>query len=171
MSPKIDELTKVAGKIVRQVDSAVDRWRNLPQQSLTLRPSEDAWSVKEIIGHLIDSASNNHQRFVRLQLVEQLTFPDYGQDNIHWVRIQDYQHRTWEELLELWRYFNTQLAYIIRSVDPSCLNHVWELDADTRVTLFELMTDYLRHLELHLNQVAETLDGQKIEDTLTRPRG
>jgi hypothetical protein len=158
MNPRIDELNKVAGKIVQQVDSAVDRWHNLAEHSLTFRPSEDAWSVKEIIGHLIDSASNNHQRFVRLQLVKQLTFPDYGQDNIHWVRIQDYQHRSWEELLELWRYFNTQLAYIIRSVDPSCLNHVWELDAETRATLFDLMTDYLKHLEIHLNQITDVLN-------------
>jgi len=171
MSPKIDELNKVAGKIVRQVDSAVDRWRNLPEHSLTFRPSEDAWSVKEIIGHLIDSASNNHQRFVRLQLVERLSFPDYGDENVNWVKIQNYQAQKWEELLGLWRYFNHHLACTIRSVDPSCLTHVWVVDADTGFTLFELMTDYLRHLELHLNQVAETLDGQKIEDTLTRPRG
>lgn len=143
---------------MQQVDSAVDRWRDLPEHSLTFRPSEGAGSVKEIIGHLIDSASNNRQRFVRLQLIEQLTFPDYGQDNIHWIRIQDYQHRSWEELLELWRYFNTQLAYIIRSVDPSCLNHVWELDAETRARLFDLMTDYLKHLEIHLNQITDLLD-------------
>ena len=158
MSPRIDKLHKVANKIVQQVDSAVGRWRNLPEHSLTFRPSEDAWSVKEIIGHLIDSASNNHQRFVRLQLADRLNFPDYGQDNIHWVRIQDYQHRPWAELLELWRYFNTQLAYIIRSVDPSCLNHVWELDAETRATLFDLMTDYLKHLEIHLNQITDVLN-------------
>ena len=158
MSPQVDELNKVSGKIVQEVDAAVDRWRNLPEHALRFRPSEDAWSVKEIVGHLIDSASNNHQRFVRLQLVEQLTFPDYGQDNIHWVRIQDYQHRTWEELLELWRYFNTQLACIIHSVDPSCLNHVWELDAETRVTLFDLMTDYLKHLEVHLDQITDVLN-------------
>ena len=80
MSPRIDELHEVANKIVQQVDSAVDRWRNLAEKSLTFRPSEDAWSVKEIIGHLIDSASNNHQRFVRLQLADRLSFPDYGDE-------------------------------------------------------------------------------------------
>jgi hypothetical protein len=158
MNPKIDELNKVADNIEQQVNSAVDRWRILSEKLLTFRPSEDAWSVKEVIGHLVDSASNNHQRFVRLQLTDRLTFPDYGQDNIHWVRIQNYQDRTWEELLGLWRYFNIQLAYIIRSVDPSCLTNVWQIDAKSSASLFELMTDYLRHLELHLNQVAETLD-------------
>jgi hypothetical protein len=158
MNPRIDELNKVADNIEQQVNSAVDRWRILSEQILTFRPSEDAWSVKEIIGHLVDSASNNHQRFVRLQLTDRLIFPDYGQDNIHWVRIQNYQEQKWGELLSLWRYFNIQLAYIIRSVDPSCLTNVWEIDAKSNASLYELMTDYLRHLELHLNQVAETLD-------------
>jgi hypothetical protein len=131
----------------------------LPEPTLTFRLSEDAWSIKEIIGHLIDSASNNHQRFVRLQLTDRLTFPDYGQDNIHWVRIQNYQDRTWEELLSLWRHFNIQMADIIRSVDPSCLSHFWQVDPQTSVTLFDLMTDYLRHLELHLDQIADTLEA------------
>jgi len=158
MNQTIDELNKVADKIEQQVDAAVDRWRALSDQFLTFRPSEDAWSTKEITGHLIDSASNNHQRFVRLQLVEKLSFPDYGQDNIHWVRIQNYQDRIWEELLGLWRHFNIQLAYVIRSVDPACLNHVWQLDTETRVTLFDLMTDYLKHLEIHLNQITDVLN-------------
>lgn len=157
MSRNIDELKKVADKILQQVESAVDRRRALPDHILTFRPSEDAWSIKEITGHLIDSAANNHQRFVRLQLLEKLTFPDYGQDNIHWVRIQNYQNRTWDELLGLWRHYNIQLAYIIRSVDPSCLINVWQLDAQNRVTLYELMTDYLRHLEAHLDQITDTL--------------
>jgi hypothetical protein len=129
----------------------------LPDKKLVFRTSEDAWSIKEIIGHLIDSASNNHQRFVRLQLVEQLAFPDYGQDIIHWARIQNYQDRTWQELLGLWRHFNGQLAHIIRSVDPSCLTHVWMIDAQNSLTLFDLMTDYLKHLELHLDQITDTL--------------
>ena len=157
MNNRIDELKKVADKIEQQINSAADHWRELTDPILIFRPSEDAWSIKEITGHLIDSAANNHQRFIRLQLLEQLTFPDYGQDNIHWVRIQNYQNRTWEELLGLWRFYNVQLAYVIRSVDPSCLNHAWQLDAQNRVTLFDLMTDYLRHIEAHLDQITDTL--------------
>ena len=157
MKDKMDKLLQVAGNIEQQVYDAVDRWRDLTDKSLKFRPSEDAWSVKEITGHLIDSASNNHQRFVRLQLLEKLNFPDYGQDNIHWVRIQNYQDRKWDELLVLWRFYNVQLAAIIRSVDPSCLDHVWQLDAENKFTLYDLMTDYLRHLNNHLEQIADTL--------------
>ena len=157
MSHRIDELNPVADKIEQQVHSAIDRWQNLSEQMLTFRPLENAWSIKEIIGHLVDSASNNHQRFVRLQLTQKLTFPDYGKDNIHWVRVQNYQQQPWKELIGLWRYFNRHLAYIMRAVDPACLNHVWEIDADTRWTLFDLMTDYLRHLEVHLDQIEDNL--------------
>jgi hypothetical protein len=161
LKEKIDKLVQVADRIEQEVDAAAERWRDLPEQRLRFRPTENSWSIKEIIGHLIDSASNNHQRFVRLQLSEQLTFPDYGQDNIHWVRIQNYQDRTWGELLSLWRYFNNQLAHIMRSVDPSCLSHAWQAGPKTHHTLFDLMTDYLRHLEDHLNQIANTLSAFK----------
>ena len=159
MNQKMDKLAEVASQIEQAVSVRVERWRNLPEPTLKSRVSEDAWSIKEIIGHLIDSASNNHQRFVRLQLTENLAFPDYGQDNIHWVRIQDYQDRSWSELLDLWRLFNIQLAHIIRSVDSSCLSHVWQVDPKTSVTLFDLMTDYFRHLEDHLNQIGDTLNA------------
>jgi len=87
MNRKIEKLNTVSDKIEQHINAAVARWGGLSEEILTFRPSGDAWSVKEIIGHLIDSASNNHQRFVRLQLVKQLTFPDYGPNNIHWVRI------------------------------------------------------------------------------------
>ncbi|MEJ2220483.1 MAG: DinB family protein [Desulfobacterales bacterium] len=161
MKKQMNKLVEVADSIELELFAAVERLRDIPEQSLRFRPSEDAWSIKEIIGHLIDSAANNHQRFVRLQLVEELTFPDYGQDNIHWVRIQNYQNRAWEKLLGLWRHYNLQLADIIRSVDPSCLNHFWQLEAGKKVTLFDLMVDYLRHLEDHLDQINDTLAASK----------
>ena len=158
MNQRIAELKRVADKVERLVNSSVDRWRDLPDRVLTFRPSEAAWSIKEIIGHLIDSASNNHQRFVRLQLADMLTFPDYQHDNDEWVRIQGCQERPWDELLGLWRHFNDHLSHIIRFVDQSCLTHAWMVDMGTRVTLFELMADYLQHLEVHLDQIAENID-------------
>lgn len=158
MTERMDELSKVADRMTELVNASVDRWRDMADPELTYRPPGEAWSIKEIIGHLIDSASNNHQRFVRLQLVKALTFPDYGQDNEHWVRIQHYQESTWVELLDLWRHINCHLAHVIRSVDLSCLDYVWEMDSETKVTLFELMVDYLRHLKDHLDQIDGILE-------------
>lgn len=161
MNRRVDELHKVANKIEQHIHAAVERWHHLPDKTLSFRPSEKDWSIKEVIGHLIDSASNNHQRFVRLQLTDRLNFPDYGPDNIHWVKIQGYQQHPWRDLLGLWRYFNLQLARIMRGADPSCLTHVWQIDGQTGVTLFDLMTDYLRHLENHLDQITDTLEAFK----------
>ena len=73
------------------------------------------------------------------------------------IKKENYQEKKWEDLLGLWRHFNHHLVHTIRSVDPACLTHVWVVDTDTRYSLFELITDYLRHLEDHLNQVDENL--------------
>ncbi len=159
MNQKMDRLVEVAAQLEQAIDSAVERWRDLPEETLRFRPSAESWSIKEIIGHLVDSASNNHQRFVRLQLQQQLSFPDYSQDNIFWVSIQKYQERNWTQLLDLWCQFNYQLAHIMRSVDPACLSHTWQVDSKTGFTLFDLMTDYQRHLEDHLIQIGDTLNA------------
>jgi hypothetical protein len=75
MNQKMHQMVEVASQIEKTVSAVVERWRDLPEPTLRFRVSADAWSIKEIIGHLIDSASNNHQRFVRLQLTEASPFP------------------------------------------------------------------------------------------------
>ena len=107
---------RLASDIETTVIEAYQRLISLPDETIQLRPNPDDWSVKEIVGHLIDSASNNHQRFVRLQVADGLVFPDYSQDSDTWVSIQSYQDAPWEELLALWRHFNLHLARIIRTV-------------------------------------------------------
>src|SRR5437867_2017768 len=72
------------------------------------KPTPSKWSKKEIIGHLIDSASNNHQRFVRVQLYDGLDLPGYEQER--WVAVQDYQNAGWANLLVLWKSFNEHLV-------------------------------------------------------------
>jgi hypothetical protein len=161
MNEKIDKLVEVSKGIEYTIENSIEHWRDVPEPALKYRPDADAWSPKEIIGHLIDSASNNHQRFVRLQLTARLTFPDYGQDNIHWVTIQNYQERRWTELLDLWSAFNFHMAHIVRTVDPACLSHVWQVDPTIQYTLFHLMVDYLRHLKDHVNQIDDTLNAFK----------
>src|SRR4029077_3315712 len=78
------------------------------------RPAPGKWSPREIVGHLIDSASNNHQRFVRAQFQNHLTFAGYDQDA--WVARQCYQHAPWHELVALWAGFNRHLARVMASV-------------------------------------------------------
>jgi len=153
MKNESKKLEKVAGEIQALVKACVEQWSDLRQDITENRPTPDSWSPKEIIGHLIDSASNNHQRFVRLQIQDGLIFPDYGQDNEKWVRAQQYQEKDWTELLSLWQHFNFHLAWIIQTVSPDVLNHIWRLDDNTQVSLRDLMIDYLRHLKAHVDQV------------------
>src|SRR3989442_2875260 len=76
-----------------------------------LRPSPGRWTKKEVVGHLIDSASNNHQRFVRGQLAGGQDFPRYDQEG--WVRVQGYQAARWADLIDLWRAYHNHLPHVV----------------------------------------------------------
>lgn len=96
--------------------------RSLSEEIITTRFNHQNRSIKMLIGHLIDSASNNHQRMVRLQYAPRcghsmpntemglLVFPDYTQDNDLWLQLQDYQHEDWDTLLSLWKYYNLHIC-------------------------------------------------------------
>jgi hypothetical protein len=142
-------------------DDAGRQFADLPEAAITVRPTPGAWSIKEIVGHLVDSSANNHQRFVRLQIAGNLIFPDYSQDNDAWVAVQHYQDAPWADLLALWRFYNRHLAWVVRTVDPTCLEHRWAVTEQRSMTLGELMTDYLRHLKDHLRQIGERLDAMR----------
>lgn len=120
------------------------------------------WSASEIIGHLIDSASNNHQRFVRAQFQTDLVFPGYAQED--WVRVQDYRNAPWRELLTLWHSYNLQLARVMAAVPEEIrvkehrkhnLHRIaWQtVPEDEPATLDYLMRDYVGHLKNHLRQI------------------
>ena len=141
------------------------RWlATLPESVVSWRPSATAWSVKEIIGHLIDSAANNHQRFVRAASHEELVFPGYEQDD--WVRTQAYGSAPWGPLVTLWQSYNLHLARVMATMPASIRERRREthnfhqigfrtFSADRPVTLDDLMEDYVLHLEHHLAQVRE----------------
>ena len=100
-------------------------------QSETPR-STGKWTPKEIIGHLIDSASNNHQRFVRGQLQNNLSLPGYEQD--HWVRAQRCKSEEWTSLVSLWKSYNLHLLHTISFIPDEALKNTHTLQNKT-VTL------------------------------------
>lgn len=138
---------------------AAEELRRVPEAQAELRPHAGAWSQKEIVGHLIDSASNNHQRFVRAQFQADLVFPGYDQDE--WVRVERWQHAPWSELVELWLLYNLQLARLFASTpveqrtSPRARHNLGEIafgDAPEPPTLEWFLRDYVAHLEHHLAQ-------------------
>ena len=109
------------------------------------------WSRKQVLGHLIDSASNNHQRFVRALLQGELAWPDYDQPGC--VRVQRYQEARWADLVELWTSYNGFLAHVVAGIPESKLKTVCRIGKDDPITLEELAIDYLRHMQHHLDQI------------------
>ena len=128
-----------------------ERLRQIDERTASLRPRPDKWSSKEIIGHLVDSAANNHQRFIRLQLGERIDLPGYDGDA--WVDLQRYRERPWRELIDLWQAYNTQLAWLIRNVKAEALRHIWHTPDGKDLDLEFLMRDYVVHLRHHLQQI------------------
>ena len=128
-----------------------ERLREIDEATASVRPEPGKWSNKEILGHLIDSAANNHQRFVRLQLMPRLELPGYEQDG--WVSVQHYQDRPWKELVDLWQVYNTHLAAVIRHVDPKALRNTWRAPDGKDVDLEFIIRDYLVHMQHHLDQI------------------
>ena len=109
------------------------------------------WTRKELIGHLIDSASNNHQRFVRAQQQASMSFPRYVQDE--WIAAQGYRERPWSELVELWRLYNRHLLHVMRRVPRAAFANTCLVAADEPQALGHHMADYVVHLEHHLGQI------------------
>jgi prephenate dehydratase len=144
------------------VAAAARRLEQIHEQDSVIPLAEGKWSPKQIIGHLIDSAANNHTRFVRAQFTEDLVFPGYEQDE--WVEVQRYNDEPWEQLVALWKHYNFHLSHLMAAV-PEALKQLprtkhnldriafHTIPADQPVTLYYFMNDYVEHLRHHLKQI------------------
>ena len=121
------------------------------------RPVAETWSPKEVLGHLIDSAANNHQRFVRAQQTDALTMPGYEQN--HWVSSQGYQDADWSHLVALWTHLNLHLADVIARIPPSKYSVPCTIGGDAPVPLEAIVVGYRDHLHHHMAQIRERLRG------------
>jgi uncharacterized damage-inducible protein DinB len=150
--------------LANAVDQALPELRALEDDASGRRPAPGKWSPREIIGHLIDSASNNHQRFVRASFQDDLVFTGYEQDK--WVALQQYQEARWEDLLTLWASFNRHLARVMAATPTEIRrreHRSHNLDriamrpvaAGSPATLEYFMEDYVLHLHHHLRQILD----------------
>ena len=124
---------------------------DLSDDAVAHKPAPNRWSKKEILGHLIDSAANNHQRFVRAQGSPRLEFPSYEQE--FWVGTQSYATEPWPDLVNLWLLLNRHLLHVVKAMPAVVLSHECVIGGRPAVALEALIADYLRHLDNHLAQL------------------
>jgi hypothetical protein len=134
------------------IETTEMRLRSLSEEDANRARAAGKWTRKQIVGHLIDSAANNHQRFVRLQLQETLTLPGYAQAD--WVRVQHYELESWVDVVNLWSTYNRHLAHVIYTMCTKCMGRVWHKEGSAEeYTLEFIVEDYRSHLEHHLGQI------------------
>jgi hypothetical protein len=144
-------MTQIADELTQVVQSAAERLRSISAAEAGFKPSESKWSKKEVIGHLVDSAANNHQRFIRAQQVSELVSPAYDQEK--WVSVQDYNSTSWPDLKELWRLYNLHLAHVIRRIPAEKLGIKCTIGGKEPVTMGTVIDQYLVHLKHHLDKI------------------
>jgi hypothetical protein len=155
-------MDNIANALRQIVESAAIRLREIPERETHPSRVSGEWSPRQVLGHLIDSAANNHQRFVRARFTDDLVFPGYDQEQ--WVTAQHYQDEAWTGLVELWRLYNLHLAHVIAAIPAEMLTRprwphnldqiAWKpVPAGQPATLEYLVRDYLGHLQAHLDQI------------------
>lgn len=144
-------MQELSEKLRSTIERAEPRLRQVSATESSQPLLHGGWSRKQVLGHLIDSASNNHQRFVRAALQDSLDFPAYDQAGN--VRVQSPEAADWSLLVSLWAEYNRYLAHIIARLPASSLDTVCRIGTNQPVTLRAVAEDYLTHLLHHLRQV------------------
>ncbi len=138
----------------------------LPEQTVTVRKNRQNRSIRQILGHMVDSATNNTHRVIHMHYQKSpVNYPDYANlgNNDLWISIQNYQEEDWGELVRLWAAVNRHMIHLIGQIDASKLNQYWMSALNERVTLREMIADYPRHFRLHLNEISALINQLTIE--------
>ncbi len=144
-------MIELASALRVEVDRAAERFRTLGEADVGRSRGAGKWIKKEILGHLIDSAADNHQRFVRARFADPFVWPGYDQRD--WVSLHRYRERPWGELVDLWVAMNRQVAAVIEAMPAGKLQTSCLIGAHQPAPLEWWMRDYLRHLKHHLDQL------------------
>jgi hypothetical protein len=148
---------KTLAHLKRLLDELPPRLAKLPAATVNHKPSPSQWSPKEELGHLLDSAANNHQRIVRTQLEEKPAMPGYDGDR--WVELHRYQQRDWRDLIERWQILNKQLLAAAEAVPDSAWSRTCTIADSKPLTLKFVFEDYVEHMIHHLTHIGIEVDS------------
>ena len=154
------EYESITREIISLIEILEPKLLALPAGIITNRRNSQNRTIKQIIGHLIDSNSNNTHRIIHLQYQSSpLIFPNYATfgNNDRWIAIQDYQNEDWHVLIQLWKYSLLHYCHVIKNINDSKLENEWIAGPDQKITLKTMVLDFPRHLKLHLNEINELI--------------
>lgn len=145
-------------ELIHTIEAWEQKLLSLDEFTITAKRNKQNRSIKEILGHLADSASNNTHRIVHLQYQDSpLLFPDYAfnGNNDRWIKIQDYQSANWANLVQHWKYLNLHFAHVVEHVDQSKYSNTWISGEGRHISLSEMIAGYYPHFRLHMNEIGE----------------
>jgi len=157
------DISEINNEILALIKDWEPRLTSLTNEKITLHRNSQNRTVKQILGHLIDSTSNNIHRIVHLQYQQSpLTFPNYATfgNNDRWITIQNYQHEEWNNMIQLWKYSMIHFCHVLNNIDDSKLDNEWIAGPDKRITLNTMIVDFPRHLKLHLEEINELIQNK-----------
>jgi hypothetical protein len=153
--------------IIQELINLIKEWEPkllaLPEEVITERRNSQNRTIKQIVGHMVDSASNNIHRIIHLQYQQSpLIFPDYANlgNNDRWIAIQNYQDEEWKNLVQLWKYTNIHIAHVIQNINTEKLDNVWISALDEKISLKAMVVDFPRHFKLHCDEINELINKQ-----------
>lgn len=156
---------KETSEITTEIKSVIQIWEtrlaSLPETIITERRNGQNRNIKQILGHLIDSISNNTHRVVHLQYQESpFSFPNYATfgNNDRWIAIQDYHHEDWNNMIQLWKYSLLHFCHVINSLSDDKLENEWIAGPGRNITLRAMIVDFLPHLKLHLKEIEDLIN-------------
>ncbi len=157
----IKEFEPITQGIFTLIKEWEPRLLELPGDLITQRRNTQNRSIKQILGHMVDSASNNTHRIVHLQYQSTpLIFPNYATDgnNDKWIAIQNYQDEKWADLIQLWKYAHLHIIHVISNVNPEKSDNEWVSGSkDGNISLNAMIIDFLRHFKLHLCEIEDLI--------------
>ena len=137
--------------LTQTIERELPNLRALDANRAAIARGPGKWSPKEELGHLIDSASNNHIRFVRAATEAEFRGPGYAQND--WVRAHGYIDMPWETVIDFWFQYNTLLAGLVDRIPQERLGTLCHVGGNPPVTLRFLIEDYVLHMQHHIDQL------------------
>jgi len=153
--------------IIQELLNLIKEWEPklsaLANDVITERRNSQNRTIKQIVGHMVDSASNNTHRIIHLQYQKSpLIFPDYANlgNNDRWIAIQNYQEEEWNNLVQLWKYTNIHFGHVIRNINNEKLENEWISALEEKISLKAMVVDFLRHFKLHCDEIKELINKE-----------